>query len=275
LKTISRRCATPRCRNEARFVDLCVICHNIGAPTAIEHKPRERKCRECGIPLVVKRGRPPVRCDVCRRSAVIRRTASKCLTCGVQIVRGRRGPVAKWCSRECRCANGRYYTKRVCAHPECARKVEKWQRFCSERCAGVNRNCERCGSEFTVIRAGYRKSFCSNRCWAEGRRKELRAKPRTESDLTRSQRHGVEYEPINRFRVYERDKWICGICGDLVDSELDYPDPMAASLDHVVPLSLGGAHLYTNVQCSHWQCNVRKNIGKARKVAATGASQGA
>lgn len=33
---------------------------------------------------------------------------------------------------------------------------------------------------------------------------------------------------------------------------------MSASLDHVVPLSLGGAHTPENTQASHLICNGRK-----------------
>lgn len=59
--------------------------------------------------------------------------------------------------------------------------------------------------------------------------------------------------------IYERDGWVCGLCGDDVDRDLNYPDPMSASLDHVVPVSLGGPHAMSNVQCSHLFCNLSKN----------------
>ena len=59
--------------------------------------------------------------------------------------------------------------------------------------------------------------------------------------------------------VYERDGWICGLCGDDVDRDLNYPDPMSVSLDHIVPVSLGGMHAMSNVQCSHLFCNLSKN----------------
>lgn len=79
--------------------------------------------------------------------------------------------------------------------------------------------------------------------WAQGCGKN--------NDRARARQHGVAYEPINRLEVYERDGWICGICGDLVEKD-------EASLDHVVPMSRGGAHLYSNVQCAHLLCNIRK-----------------
>lgn len=74
----------------------------------------------------------------------------------------------------------------------------------------------------------------------------------------RARHHGVEYEYINRKKVFIRDGWRCGICGKKVDKRLKYPHPMSVSLDHIVPMSLGGGHLYRNVQCSHWLCNTEK-----------------
>ena len=64
-------------------------------------------------------------------------------------------------------------------------------------------------------------------------------------------------ERFTNLQVFERDHWVCGICGGGVDSGLKYPDPMSPSLDHVVPISKGGAHSFSNVQCSHLICNVK------------------
>lgn len=51
--------------------------------------------------------------------------------------------------------------------------------------------------------------------------------------------------------VWSRDKGICGICGEsAVESDWH--------LDHIVPLSKGGPHIYENIQVSHPQCNLRK-----------------
>jgi len=74
----------------------------------------------------------------------------------------------------------------------------------------------------------------------------------------RARRNGVAYEPINRIEVFDRDGWICGICREPVDRDLTYPDRMSASLDHVVPITRGGPHLYSNVQCAHFTCNSSK-----------------
>lgn len=87
-----------------------------------------------------------------------------------------------------------------------------------------------------------------------------KAKPRAQRDYRkRAKRFGVDYEPIDRRKVFERDGWRCGICRDKIDKRLSYPHWMSASLDHVVPMSLGGGHLYVNTQASHLLCNVLKS----------------
>lgn len=58
--------------------------------------------------------------------------------------------------------------------------------------------------------------------------------------------------------VYERDGYICQLCGTPVDARLKWPHPYSVSLDHIVPLSLGGMHSYDNVQCAHLRCNCQK-----------------
>ena len=74
----------------------------------------------------------------------------------------------------------------------------------------------------------------------------------------RAAMRGRPTETINLKRVYERDGWRCGICGKKVNRRLKYPHPRSASLDHIVPISQGGGHVYTNVQCSHLGCNLKK-----------------
>lgn len=68
--------------------------------------------------------------------------------------------------------------------------------------------------------------------------------------------------PVEKFRhaeVFERDGWICQLCTEPVDRMLAYPDPMSQSLDHVIPLSRGGHHVWDNVQLAHLICNNRKH----------------
>lgn len=50
----------------------------------------------------------------------------------------------------------------------------------------------------------------------------------------------------------------CGICGAFLDRQVPYPDPMSQSLDHIIPLALGGGHVQDNLQWAHLRCNVSK-----------------
>lgn len=168
---------------------------------------------------------------------------------------------------------------RVCATDisERGRKAIYCGRFCGERAAGfhllgpsVLRRCAlpECGVEFESFRG--RTRCCSEihvkRLWNRESRADGRQRPTPWNDARRDAYHrrralksGSSVGP--RFAnadVFERDGWVCGLCDEPVPPEAVYPDPLSASLDHVVPLSLGGAHSLENVQLSHLRCNVRK-----------------
>lgn len=69
---------------------------------------------------------------------------------------------------------------------------------------------------------------------------------------------GIEYEPIDRRAIYLRDHQRCWICKRYV-RWTDF------SLDHVVPISKGGAHVASNLKTSHLDCNRRRgNRGPAQ-----------
>ena len=59
-------------------------------------------------------------------------------------------------------------------------------------------------------------------------------------------------------RAIARSKPPCGICNDPIDYSLHYLDPMAYTVDHVVPLAKGGADTLENKQAAHRACNRAK-----------------
>lgn len=75
----------------------------------------------------------------------------------------------------------------------------------------------------------------------------------------RASKYATEYEKIDNEIVFKRDNYICQICIVKVDLALQWPDPMSKSLDHVIPLSKGGTHLYSNVRLAHLICNLKKH----------------
>lgn len=80
-------------------------------------------------------------------------------------------------------------------------------------------------------------------------------------DVARAARkRGATVEVFSPLEVYERDEWLCGICGEGVDRTLRYPDLMSASLDHVIPLSAvpPGPHSKANTRLAHLRCNIKR-----------------
>jgi len=64
-------------------------------------------------------------------------------------------------------------------------------------------------------------------------------------------------DPFTREYIGERDSWQCALCGNPIDSLLKWPDPQSQSLEHIVPLSLGGEHSKENCTIAHLSCNSR------------------
>jgi 5-methylcytosine-specific restriction endonuclease McrA len=56
----------------------------------------------------------------------------------------------------------------------------------------------------------------------------------------------------------------CHICGAPIDYDLPHTDPMSYVVDHVIPLSKGGADQLSNKAAAHRECNSKK---RARIVA--------
>lgn len=55
-----------------------------------------------------------------------------------------------------------------------------------------------------------------------------------------------------------RDGDSCAICSKPVDMSLAYPDQMSPSVDHVIPLSVGGPNTPENCALAHLGCNIKK-----------------
>jgi 5-methylcytosine-specific restriction endonuclease McrA len=113
------------------------------------------------------------------------------------------------------------------------------------RLAGQKWKCAQCAAEYEPTHD--RQKYCSDRC--QNRYRHInRTKP--------GQYRG---ELIALCDVYRRDEGKCQLCGDPVDLSIRWPDPLSASLDHVVPQSKGGPHTFSNVQLAHLSCNSRKH----------------
>lgn len=68
-------------------------------------------------------------------------------------------------------------------------------------------------------------------------------------------------ELIYRIDVFERDAWVCHLCGRPTEPMASIYDPASPTVDHVVSLSTGGQHTMSNVRCAHLLCNSVKGRG--------------
>lgn len=136
--------------------------------------------------------------------------------------------------------------------------------------------CQCCFNLFVfTIKMGSYKTLCSDKCrkqkYKERKkvaRKKLRSsgfrKDKDRNHRKRARHYGVKYEPINVFKVFDRDMWKCHICGIKTPKdkrgtiELNAPE-----LDHIITFAEGGSHTYNNVACCCRKCNIAKG-GKSK-----------
>lgn len=84
----------------------------------------------------------------------------------------------------------------------------------------------------------------------------------------RARKRDAWVEDVDRDVVLKRDRWVCGICGEKIPRTAIYPDPLSPSIDHVIPLAVGGEHSYANTQASHFLCNsVKQHRGEGEQLA--------
>lgn len=120
--------------------------------------------------------------------------------------------------------------------------------------------CKECGEPFKARHLGL--TYCSDRC----KRKSLGHANKISKRL-KKYGCGPGDRDITLNRLIKRDGGICHICKKGCDkkdkhiNEMGYTvvGPMYPSIDHVKPLSKGGAHTWDNVRLAHCYCNSIKS----------------
>lgn len=136
------------------------------------------------------------------------------------------------------------------------------------------RKCTVCGAEFECTVSSNRK-YCSKKCAKKVGRKKWKRTPqgreakRREEQARRAAKRGAYVAPVYFKQIAERDKWTCQLCGKPVKRKAKAPDPLAPTLDHIIPLAKGGTHEPKNVQLAHFLCNALKSdreVGQLRFI---------
>jgi HNH endonuclease len=203
-------------------------------------------CVRCGAPLPVPlvRRRPRLYCGWQCRNAAGRRGLARglCVNCGA-VFFGRRHRT------RCDACRGRIVVAHVCLGCGCSFRAERGRKFCSDACRDVAFSgvCEFCSSPFVRSYKGSRSRFCSGAC-----------RHRVLDRRRRAALAAVFVEDVSLAVLIRRDRSRCGLCRSLVDAALSWPNPGSASMDHVIPIGLGGEHSYANTQLAHLFCNLSK-----------------
>lgn len=198
---------------------------------------------------------------------------TKCEYCGELFEENYKGVGVhkKYCCDECRREADKknkrenYHGKRKKHCDMCGAELPKFKtRFCCMECKTrynhiqtgkiessevLTKNCLVCGNEFKTWKS--RKVTCSEKCKIEYRDKRLEGK--------------VIDANISLRILAERDEQICKLCGKAVNWD-DYTNDgmhkncgnLYPSIDHIIPLSMGGLHSWGNVQLAHRICNSKK-----------------
>lgn len=189
--------------------------------------------------------------------------------------------------------NSRKYCNDICASAAQAEQMRNWTkpvsnvatckhcdkefpkrhraRYCSPECrkqAESNRTLARYHAHHVPISAEVVCTMCGNLFltdhpeqakYCDGCRPEYVRQKRKASQVKRKRlKDSTAIEIIMPTKVYDRDGWVCQLCQQPIDKTLKHPHVFSASLDHILPLSLGGRHVYGNVQAAHLSCNSKK-----------------
>ena len=125
-------------------------------------------------------------------------------------------------------------------------------------------NCRYCGLWFDHPEQFGKVIYCSSRCRVLHRPplESWEYKGCSSQGYYGSKRRRQKMQSgdcIDYLVIYEYYDWECHLCGENIDRDLTSPDPMCATIDHIVPLSQGGLHEWTNLAPAHLSCNQGKD----------------
>ena len=134
--------------------------------------------------------------------------------------------------------------------------------------------CKVCGAEYTprqyIIDAGL-KTFsnpgcCSRECHKRFRRKAQKIRERGyRNHKGRARKYGCAFDSsVTLKSLIKRNGLRCAICGEMCNENdhewTNHFGPMSPTIDHIIPMSKGGGHVWDNVQVAHAICNSMKGV---------------
>lgn len=232
-----------KCMNCVRKVDVrpCVVCGKAITKRESWHGVRKTCSNEC---MAIQR----------QRSAVAGAMAVKKIACSnisrlreqltMQIQKQERR------KRFCICCGVPCQNKEFCHR--CFGNIKEWARRLDKK-----KTCSVCGIVFDN-RISQSTSACSDAC-----RRQTEAAVNTRRNTRHKRRVLTGRSVVTKLNIqsiYVRDNWQCVYCGCRVYNYKagGHLSGDMATLDHVLPLTLGGEHVPDNVVTACWNCNTKK-----------------
>lgn len=141
-------------------------------------------------------------------------------------------------------------------------KIKKWRQNNKERLLKIGRlyyqqNKEKCiARSLRYQKANKEKVAKQQRKYYQTKRgKEIK---RRKDNKRRALKYNAIYEIFDPKEIFERDGYRCKSCRKKTRPDYNQYHPLYPNLDHITPLSKGGAHTRKNTQCLCRQCNLEK-----------------
>lgn len=244
------------------------------------------ECKHCGSEFEsdsTKRGPKRSVCDKCRSNTRLYTKVFEqiCSYCGNTFSR----PVEqKHCSYKCRdAANRKLLDVQCVVCGKLFRPRSSKQKCCGKRCGRIKEAqtkrkywpvCLWCELEFAPKKSDRIKFCCRSHyyLYLKFHRRSPRRGPLPLHDKTKAERPFSctmrAHRIASRMRqfIFERDNWICGLCGRRCLRSAKVPHLLAATADHIVPITrwmethknMDGVDDPSNLQCAHFKCNSLK-----------------
>lgn len=206
-----------------------------------KHRTEQRSCKACAGIFSAKTDNDRVFCcEQCRldwgavKKAINDRVVHRVYRCKCEecFARFERAYHVRYCSAAC---NARAIGKEATKHLR------------------TERVCPECNNTHTPSYGRSQRIYCSNECNKKHNKRIGRLKGK-------AKRRAAVVERVDPIKVFERDGWMCHLCGCKTPRRLRGTlEPSAPELDHIVPIAKGGDHSYINTACACRQCNGAKS----------------
>jgi hypothetical protein len=279
---------TKQFKSSGRYSAYCSAKHR-----DLHSRRKEATCLECGVVFTHYGPASQQHCSIsCAQRARHRKARSArqqpvCRNCG----RGftpKKEKYSTFCSRECafrhKASNAAYkwmskhiitLHRRIKVCVECGRRF--YSRYKAKACSSecykaiarrtqrekyfvpaayrnepVSKNCDWCGTLYVAVTHVKRRRFCSKACC------NAKAKRRANKLRRARMANNGPHESFDPEAIFERDGYTCYLCGVQTDNS-SWPNPRYPTIDHVIPLAMGGTHTMANVRCACFACNSIKS----------------